>query len=434
MEYIKLQIGCLAVIFFIFFSYVRELKRDGIIFKKRSITLFTSIIITSIAYVFFDGLTSYSVNHLDTISRNYNLVFHLLFFVFVVTMTFLTFLYILSIADGFSNTKFTTILLCIPYIISLIILFSTFRTMEFIEGDITNYSMGFSVYSIFVFVGLYVLFTIITFLIKWKYIEKRKRTNIFIYTMFSIIIPVIQLIFPEVLISALAPTIFVLGIYINHEEPAVKKLEVYHKDTVVDFATLVENRDNNTGGHIKRTTAYVRLILKELRAQGYYKDLLTRDFINNLEMAAPMHDIGKISAPDAILQKTGKLTDEEFDVMKRHSENGAKIIQETFGKHGKEDFINTAYEVALYHHEKWNGKGYPLGLKEDQIPLSARIMAIADVFDAISQKRCYRDAMPLDQCFEIIQKGRAWDFDPLLVDIFLDIRPKVEKVYSEIYG
>ena len=380
---------------------------------------------------FFDGLTSYTVNHLDTISHTTNLVLHLCFYISVITMAFLTFLYIISIADGFANTKYKLYLLCIPYTITLIILFATFTSIEFLEGEITNYSIGFAVYTIFAIVGLYFLFTILTFIIKWKYIEKRKRTNMFIFTMVSVIIPAIQLIFPEVLISSIAPTIFVLGIYINHEEPAVKKLEKYHRDTVVDFATLVENRDNNTGGHIKRTTAYVRLILKELQAKGYYKNLLTKDFINNLEMAAPMHDIGKISTPDAILQKPGKLTDEEFSTMKMHSENGARIIEETFGKHGNEEFIKTAFEVARYHHEKWNGKGYPEGLKKEEIPLSARIMAIADVFDAVSQKRCYRDAMPLDQCFEIISNGKEWDFDPLLVDIFIDIRPKVEKVYKK---
>ena len=132
------------------------------------------------------------------------------------------------------------------------------------------------------------------------------------------------------------------------------------------------------------------------------------------------------------MQKTGKLTDEEYAEMKKHSENGAKIIKETFGMHGNEDFIEMAYEVALFHHERWNGKGYPLGLKGEEIPLCARIMAIADVFDAISQKRCYRDAMPLDKCFEIIEKGKGVDFDPLLVDVFLEIRPKVEQVYNEI--
>lgn len=195
---------------------------------------------------------------------------------------------------------------------------------------------------------------------------------------------------------------------------------------------MVENRDNNTGGHIKRTTAYVKILVDELRAKKLFNELLTKDFSNNLEMTAPLHDIGKIATPDAILQKPGKLTDEEYAEMKKHSENGAKIIKETFGKHGDEDFIEMAYQVALFHHEKWNGNGYPKGLKENEIPLCARIMAIADVFDAISQKRCYRDAMPLDTCFEIIEKGKGVDFDPLLVDVFLDIRPKVEQVYNEI--
>ena len=109
---------------------------------------------------------------------------------------------------------------------------------------------------------------------------------------------------------------------------------------------------------------------------------------------------------------------------------GFDIIYKTKGKHGNEDFIKTAYEVALYHHEKWNGKGYPVGLKGTEIPLAARIMSIADVFDAVSQKRCYREALPLDTCFEIIEKGRELDFDPLLVDLFMEIRPQVEEIYN----
>ncbi|MBE6344120.1 MAG: HD domain-containing protein, partial [Spirochaetaceae bacterium] len=185
---------------------------------------------------------------------------------------------------------------------------------------------------------------------------------------------------------------------------------------------------------IKRTTEYVKLILQELLDRGHFRELLTKDYINNLQMAAPMHDIGKIAIPDTILQKPGKLTDEEYSIMKEHSQKGADIILQTFGKRNDKDFLQTAYEVAYYHHEKWNGKGYPKGLKETEIPLTARIMAIADVFDAISQKRCYRDAMPLDKCFEIIKNGRETDFDPLLVDIFVEIRPKVEKVYESIYS
>ncbi len=223
-----------------------------------------------------------------------------------------------------------------------------------------------------------------------------------------------------------------LGAYINQENPTVEELAHYHDEMTMGFATLVENKDGSTGGHIRRTTTYVRLLAKELRNRGYYKEVLTKDYVKNLCMAAPMHDIGKIAVPDVILQKPGKLTDEEFQAIKQHTVSGGKIIQETFGHLGNEQYAQMAYEVARFHHEKWNGKGYPEGLKRKEIPLCARIMAIADVFDALSQNRCYREAMPLDKCFDIIQEGSGQDFDPLLVEVFLDIRPNVEEVHHKI--
>ena len=155
------------------------------------------------------------------------------------------------------------------------------------------------------------------------------------------------------------------------------------------------------------------------------------DFLyKNLYKAAPLHDIGKISVPDSILQKPGRLTDEEFTVMKQHTVNGGKIIQDTFWHLGDDEYNTMAYQVALCHHEKWNGRGYPNGLKGNEIPLCARIMAIADVFDAVSEKRCYRDSMPLDKCFEIIKNGIGSDFEPILAEVFLDICPKVVDVYN----
>ncbi len=213
---------------------------------------------------------------------------------------------------------------------------------------------------------------------------------------------------------------------------AGEELSLYHHEMVMGFATLVENKDGSTGGHIKRTTAYVKLLAEELRKRGFEKEALTKKYIRNLGMAAPMHDIGKISVPDVILQKPGKLTDEEYAIIKTHAANGGKIIEETFGHLTNKEYTKMAYEVARFHHEKWNGMGYPDGLKEEEIPLCARIMAVADVFDAISQKRCYREAMPLDKCFQIIAEGRGKDFDPVLVDIFLDIRDEVEKVHADI--
>lgn len=210
------------------------------------------------------------------------------------------------------------------------------------------------------------------------------------------------------------------------------ELSLYHEEMVMGFATLVENKDGSTGGHIKRTTAYVKLLAEELKRRGYYEEELTPDYIKNLCMAAPMHDIGKIAVPDVVLQKPGRLTDEEFQIIKGHANKGGEIIKETFGHLGNENYTQMAYEVARYHHEKWNGKGYPTGLKRKYIPLCARIMAIADVFDAVSEKRCYRDAMPLEQCFNIILEGSGQDFDPMLVEVFMDMREQVEAVHRDI--
>lgn len=207
-------------------------------------------------------------------------------------------------------------------------------------------------------------------------------------------------------------------------------LAIYHEEMVMGFATLVENKDGSTGGHIKRTTEYVKLLAEELRKRGHYKETLTKAYIKNLCMAAPMHDIGKIAVPDVILQKPGRLTEEEFTQIKLHAENGGRIIQETFGHLQNEEYTKIAYEVARFHHEKWNGRGYPEGLKRKEIPLSARIMAVADVFDAISEKRCYRDAMSMDQCFDIILEGSGQDFDPIIAEVFLDCREQVEKIHK----
>lgn len=204
------------------------------------------------------------------------------------------------------------------------------------------------------------------------------------------------------------------------------RIKELNRDMVHGFANLVESRDESTGGHVKRTSRYVEMLARELKKRGLYKDIVNAEYIDNLSSAAPMHDIGKMSIPDYILQKPGKLTDEEFAIMKTHAENGGKIIKQTFSHIGDDNYRQMVYEVARYHHEKWNGKGYPEGRSKQEIPLAARIMAVADVFDAISQKRCYRDAIPLDECFGIIEKGSGVDFEPQLVEVFLSIKDKIK--------
>lgn len=147
-----------------------------------------------------------------------------------------------------------------------------------------------------------------------------------------------------------------------------------------------------------------------------------------------MHDIGKMAVPDVVLQKPGKLTDEEFEIIKQHATNGGRIIEETFGNLGDKQYTQMAYQVAKYHHEKWNGRGYPEGLIGREIPLCARIMAVADVFDAVAEKRCYRDAMPLEKCFAIIEEGSGKDFDPIVAEVFLSIKDKVKEIHGNISG
>ena len=247
--------------------------------------------------------------------------------------------------------------------------------------------------------------------------------------MFVIIIMFLQIVFPESLISCIAATMTIISIFMNMENPTIHGLEHYHSEMVMGFATLVENKDDNTGCHIRRSSAYASLIAHNLRKNKKYKNMITRDYLYNLAQSAPMHDIGKIGIPDAILQKPGKLSNEEFDKMKEHPIIGGKIIKDTFGHLFNGEYENMAYQVAMYHHEKWNGKGYPEGLSGDDIPLCARIMAVADVFDAVSAKRCYRDAMPLEDCYSIIENGRGMDFAPDIVDAFMMNKDEVEEIY-----
>ena len=197
---------------------------------------------------------------------------------------------------------------------------------------------------------------------------------------------------------------------------------------IMTLADMVESRDFNTGMHIKKTAEYVRIVLKELKKEGVYKNEITDEFISNVIHSAPLHDIGKINVPDAILNKPGKLTDEEFDIMKTHTTIGGKILKHIMELVPDSMYLNEAINLATYHHEKWNGKGYPKGLKGDDIPLSARIMAIADVFDALVSTRSYKKGFPYDKALNIIQEGRGEHFDPKIVDAFFAVQDTILKV------
>lgn len=205
----------------------------------------------------------------------------------------------------------------------------------------------------------------------------------------------------------------------------------YQNSTIIGMANLIESRDGNTGEHVKRTSYYVELLAKEAKHRGLYSDILTDDYIELLVKATPLHDIGKIVVSDKILQKPGKLTPQEYEIIKLHAKEGGKVIQNVIGDIDENEYVAMASDVATYHHEKWDGSGYNEGLKGEDIPLCARIMALADVFDALVSKRVYKEAMPVDEAFKIIQESSGTHFDPKLAEVFLDLRPEIEACFFE---
>ena len=204
-----------------------------------------------------------------------------------------------------------------------------------------------------------------------------------------------------------------------------EKMLALQDNIIIGMANLIESRDGDTGEHIKRTSFYVNLLARAIRDKGLYTDILTDNYIELLTKAAPMHDIGKILVPDHILQKPGRLTPEEYEIIKEHSAAGGKIVREVLGFIEEKDYIEIASDMAAHHHEKWNGSGYTKGLAQEDIPLSARIMAIADVFDALVSKRCYKSPMPVEEAFAEMEKSSGTHFDPQLVKIFLGLKEEI---------
>lgn len=427
LEYCKLQLGCLLVILYLAFIYYKERRRYHFLNK---ITLYDILLAEGILCLLLDGITAYTVNHQEIISSAVNLILHGLFLLSIDALLFLLLLYTLDATKGIPDEWWKRVLVAVPFVINVIIVLWNLPTLEYRHGEAGYYSMGISVYTCYAMSALYILLIFVYVFRRWNSIESHKKTNLITYLLVVTGVTGYQMIVPDSLISSIATTMLLAGAYVNQENPAMKELTRYHDEMVMGFATLIESRDSSTGGHVKRTTQYVKLLAEGLKNRGYYAEILTKDYMKNLLKAAPMHDVGKIAVPDAILQKPGRLTPEEFELMKLHAQKGGEIIQESFSRMGNEEFLEMACEIARHHHEKWNGKGYPDGLKRKEIPLCARIMAIADVFDAVSADRCYRKALPLDTCFEIIQEGSGQDFDPILAEIFLDMRDEVEKIAS----
>ena len=203
-----------------------------------------------------------------------------------------------------------------------------------------------------------------------------------------------------------------------------------HNNLIMGMAAMVESRDNSTGAHIRRTSEGVRILVEEIKKNNVFN--LSEDFCKDIIKAAPMHDLGKIAVDDAILRKPGKFEPEEFEKMKKHAEEGARIVRGILKNTDDADFRIIAENVAHYHHERWDGSGYPEGIKEERIPIEARIMAIADVYDALVSKRVYKDSMSFEQADKIIMEGMGKHFDKKLEPFYVAARPKLEMYYKTV--
>lgn len=219
----------------------------------------------------------------------------------------------------------------------------------------------------------------------------------------------------------------------NEVAEKAKKISKIQERFIVSFANMIELRDDVTGQHVKRTSRYVRIIANALKKRNIYPGIITDEFVDAICKAAPLHDIGKIAISDSILRKPGKLTEEEFEIIKTHPKVGGDMLREALKIDDADEYLTYAYEMAMYHHEKWNGTGYPEGLKGNEIPLSARIMAIADVFDALTSKRSYKDKISDDRAFEIIEQSSGSHFDPILVKVFVDIKEEILETKNKNY-
>jgi len=222
----------------------------------------------------------------------------------------------------------------------------------------------------------------------------------------------------------------------NHQleilvEKKVAELTKAQVATIHALVKAAEARDNETGAHIERTSQYCKLLAEKLLLTDKYKDL-NPSFPGIIEMAAPLHDIGKVGITDLILLKPGKLTDDEFEVMKTHTQIGYDTLKAVDDRYPGNDWIHIGMDIALNHHEKWDGSGYPQGLKGEDIPLAARIMALSDVYDALRSKRVYKPPFPHDKTMSIMQEGSGKHFDPFLYTIVYEHQYEFRDIFEEL--
>lgn len=231
---------------------------------------------------------------------------------------------------------------------------------------------------------------------------------------------------------------YVIGFFADHYRQELLNVrkrdhEIFeaHMATIYSLVKLAESRDYNTGEHVLRVAELCRLLAGKLRNREKYKNYINDSFIEFIFKAAPLHDIGKVGIPDSILLKPGRLTPEEFEIMKTHTVIGEETLLEVKQRYSGYKFLEMAVHIARHHHERWDGTGYPDGLTGEDIPLSARIMAVADTYDALRSKRVYKEALTHEESLEVIRQEAGTHFDPEIVEVLLESENEINALYIE---
>ncbi|MCR5189709.1 MAG: HD domain-containing protein [Treponema sp.] len=350
--------------------------------------------------------------------------------------------------------KLTLIIISVVYYVLLLITPLTGFLYTIDENNIYSRGQYFSL-SLFLEVFMYVM--LMVFLIRNKKIViKDNLLPVIIFMLFPQLMQIVQLLFYGISLINTGYTMAFLIIFIHSNqhleqtlddtefELDVKESELVEKvseieksklkvinmqnHTIESLSNLVENRDEDTGEHVRRTRAYVELLAVQLMKNGHFSEILTPRYVRFLKRAAPMHDIGKIVVPDYILKKPGRLTEEEFEMMKRHAAEGGRIVHEILDGYEDPEYVRITADIATHHHEKWDGSGYPDKLSGEAIPLCARIMALADVFDALVSPRVYKAPMSYEEAFQIIEESKGLHFDPVIAEEFLNIKEKASAI------
>ncbi len=428
MLHYKLQIGCIVMVLLVLYLYIRERNVQKNIKRMKC---FERLLRDALLYFVLDILTVYTVNHLDTVPVELTHMVHL-FYLWVVDWCLLDLVqYVAAMLEVPTTSKTWKRIIYYPHYFGLLAMLIGMSTMEYKVGVSSNYSKGVSVLVCYILVAYYLCVAYYAWNKYRDNIPKRTRVNFLICFPVFIEVIIMDLIFPEAFITSLAVATIILVAYCAMENAANNKLLQYHEELIYAFSDVIEGRDGSTGEHVKRTVAYVEVLVNALKEKGIYAELKDSEYLDYVLRATPMHDFGKIGVRDSVLQKAGRLTMDEFEVMKLHTVRGANMIRENLACLEEPGYIAVAWKVARYHHERWDGAGYPDGLRGENIPLCARIVAVADVFDAVSQERCYRGAMTLDESFAIIEEGVGTHFDPVISSVFLQMREKIEEVFYQ---